>query len=151
MKNYLKKIALFIILLPALSFADQASTKEQAMDMANKALALVKSQGAEAAFKTFNSSNGEFHSQDLYVVAYDNKGKCLANGNKTQAVGRNLMHIKDTSGNSVVAQLLTITNNGWVEYEWKEPSSGKLQHRSVYVLRIDADSILGVGITKDLS
>jgi cytochrome c len=70
-------LTLALTLLPAQAAEDHA-TKEQAKAMVEKAVALIKANGPESAFSTFDGkTNPDFHDRDLYIVVYDLEGNAL--------------------------------------------------------------------------
>jgi hypothetical protein len=68
----------------------------EAIAMATKAAALIKSAGKEKAFAEISDQkNINFHDRDLYVYVYDMNGVALAHGNNPKMVGKNLLELKD--------------------------------------------------------
>lgn len=68
------------------SAADKGS-KDEAVAMVKRAVALIKSDGKEKAFAAFSDpANTSFHDRDLYVYAYDMNGVTLAHGNNLSLI-----------------------------------------------------------------
>lgn len=77
----------------------------------------------------------EFNEGELYLVMYDDKGVCIAHGQYTQFLWKNLIDQKDVFGNFFVKKILKIAEmgGGFVAYEWH--ASTKI----VYVQPVEKD------------
>ena len=78
---YLRKTALFLIaqiLFMGLAFAQTHGTAAEAKALAEKAVAYVKSAGAEKAFEEFSNRDPKWVDKDLYVFAVKTDGTVLA-------------------------------------------------------------------------
>jgi hypothetical protein len=133
-------LALSLVLgFAAAGFAQTRGTPEEAKELATKAAAFVKSNGADAAIKAFNTPGGEWHKADLYVFVIDSAGLYLA-GNPT-LVGKNI------SDRSYVKEFLATKDTGWVNYSIVNPTTQKEEPKTSYVIRV-GDDIVGVGAYK---
>jgi hypothetical protein len=110
-----------------------------AKDLATKAAAYVKANGADAAIKAFNAPGGDWHKADLYVFVIDPTGLYLA-GNPT-LVGKNI------GDRSYVKEFLATKDTGWVNYSIVNPTTQKEEPKTSYVIRV-GDNIVGVGAYK---
>ena len=64
----------------------------------------------------------------------------LAHGANSKLVGKSLLDIKDVQGKAFVREQVAIARtkgNGWVEFEWINPVSQKMEHRITYLERQD--------------
>lgn len=105
--------------------------KQRAVENLVKAsTAFFRSQGREKAFHEFSNKVGIFVKGDLYLYAYDSKGYCVAHGDNTALIGRNLINLKDDHGLFVIQALLKKADEGggWVSYTWKNaPKQGYVE------------------------
>ncbi len=85
------------------SAADRA-TKDEAIAMVKKAVALTKSDGPEKAYAAFDNKKGAYVDRDLYVVVYGLDGKVLAHGANEKLIGQNLIDAKDPDGKMFVKE-----------------------------------------------
>lgn len=129
--------------------AEDRGTKDEAKSMVDAALAHVKKVGAEQANKDFTTNKAAWTKKDLYVFAMDLTGKMVAHGANEKLVGRDLINLKDSSGKTFVADMIAAAKkgSGWVDYEWADPLTKKVEGKSSYVHMVPAGSIfVGVGI-----
>lgn len=132
----------------AVSFIQlRQGTADEAMDLVNKAYALVRSIGFDRAHAVFHDKQGGFVDRDLYIFVFDRKGVYRVMGADINKVGSSLF---DAPG--VDAQQLLFdawerceTGGGWVEYNIVNPTSGEVRGKSSYVLPLDAQLLIGCG------
>ena len=134
---------------PAPAVAEHGS-KAEAQEMVKKALALIKSAGPEAAYKTFTEHpNGAFKDRDLYVFVYDFQGNCLAQGANPKMVGRNFIDLKDIEGRELLkdqVKMIKAKNAGWYgPYKFNNPVTNKVDTKEAYCERGVGDTYLCVG------
>src|SRR4051812_21956602 len=111
MSNFLKSssaVALVLCMTAAMGATAAPESKAygseaEAIAMVNKASALIKSAGTEAAYKTFTDNPGSsFKDRDLYIWVYDFNGNCLAHGANAKLVGKNLLNLTDPDGKELI-------------------------------------------------
>lgn len=137
--------ALFFAVAPAM--AGTQGTKEEAKALAEKAVALVKSDG-DKAYAKFQEKDGGFIDRDLYVFVIEDSGIFKAHGAKPVLVGKGGLEMKDVSGFAFIKAFLAVKDAAWVDYKWPDPADGnKVKDKSTYVVRIN-NTILGVGYYK---
>jgi len=140
----------FVVLVAGYSV--QAATQADAKAMVEKAVAYWKANGKEKAIAEFNNPTGQFVKGDLYVFANQLDGLVLANGGNPKLAGQNHMELKDPTGkqfNKESAELAKTKGSGWIDYEWVNPVSKKLQPKTVWVQRVEGTDIyIGSGIWK---
>ncbi|MBV8335592.1 MAG: cache domain-containing protein [Alphaproteobacteria bacterium] len=93
-------IAVSVVALSSLAFAQQGGTAEEARAMLMRAVAAVKADKAKA-LDEFNKGTGGFLQGDLYVFcaqASDGKIVALANPNAKQLIGTDQRNLKDPTG-----------------------------------------------------
>jgi len=141
-----RHLAAALLTLLALAFGSCAqatgtpATQEEAVAMVKKALAYIRKNGKEKAFAEFNQTQGQFVDRELYIAVLDLNGVMLAHGANSKLVGKSLLDIKDVQGKAFVREQVAIARtkgNGWVEFEWINPVSQKMEHRITYLERQD--------------
>ena len=146
----MKRIVVSLLLTAAfVTFAAhlaQAATPEDAKAMAEKALAFWKANGNDKALAEFNNPKGQFVKGDLYVVVQDFRGNILAHGGNQGLVGKSMFEQKDPStGKYFVQEMIEIAKakgTGWVEYDWINPVSKKLQPKKLWIERVEGEEYL---------
>jgi cytochrome c len=152
MKNLLRALlaAFSLALFMPAAMAQERGTKDEAKAMADAAVAHVKKVGAEKAFKDFSNDKANWNKKDLYVVAFDMTGNCLAHGANEKLIGKNLIEMKDQSGKYFTKAMIDSTKgtgSGWTEYEWVHPVTKKLEPKSTYSVKLAGfDGLVAVGI-----
>ena len=143
-------LTLALTLLPAQA-ADDHATKEQAKAMVEKAVALIKANGPEAAYSMFDDkTNKDFRDRDLYVVVYDLEGKCLAHGANAKLVGKDLSDVQDVDGVYYIKdriKLATSQASFWQDYKFANPVTKKIEPKQTYCERLNNTAVCG-GIYK---
>ena len=145
-----KWILRFACLLPLLfapvAFAGDSGTPDEAKAMAIRAADLLKTAGPEKAFPEFNKG-AAFHDRDLYVMVYDQAGKCVSHGANPGLIGKSLIDLKDTDGTYLIKALVAVQDAGWIDYKWPNPATKKIAPKTTYVMRV-GDYHVGVGVYK---
>lgn len=140
----------FVVVLPLLfattAFAADAGTPDEAKEMAIRAAELLKTQGAAKAFPEFEKG-AAFHDRDLYVMVYDQTGKCVSHGANPALIGKTLIELKDTDGKYLIKDLVSVQDAGWVDYKWPHPVTKKVEPKTTYVVHT-GDYLVGVGAYK---
>jgi signal transduction histidine kinase len=142
-------LATLCVALPALALADERATTKEAETMVHKAAEFLKKDGKEKAFAAFSDPTGPFSYRDLYVVAYDMNGKCLAHIKK-ERVGKSLIDEKDPDGKLFVKERVEgarAAGKGWQEYKFQNPANKKIEQKVAYYERV-GDVILACGVYK---
>ena len=134
---------------PAVAFADTShGTADEAKAMVDRAVAHIKEVGTAKAFADIGDpANQDFHDRDLYVMVYDQTGKCVAHGANPALIGRSLIDLKDTDGKYLIKDLVGVEDAGWIEYKWPHPITKKVEPKVTYVVRV-GDYRIGVGAYK---
>lgn len=136
--------------LVSTSLAQERGTKDEAVAMTNAAAEHVKKVGPDQAFKDFSEDKATWTKKDLYVMAYNHDGTCMAHGANGKLVGKNLINLKDANGKEIIKAFTVVSTSkgsGWVDYEWAHPQSKKVESKSTYAMKLDGyDGWVGVGI-----
>jgi cytochrome c len=134
----------------AAAYAGDTGTREEAVAMVKKAVAYIQANGKDKAFEEFSNQKGQFVDRDLYVVAYDLTGKCLAHGQKANMVGKDLIDMKDPDGKEFIKErieLMKKQNAVWQDYKFMNPITKQIEPKSMYLERCQ-DFAVGCGIYK---
>ncbi len=149
----MKKLTLFLssLLFLAVSMSPAfAAPKDDAVALVDKAVAHVKSVGKDKALADFNDPKGQFVKGDLYVFAYTLQGVILAHPMNPKLVGKDMTEVKDSDGKLFTKDFIATVNGpgkGWVDYNWTNPTSKKIEAKSSYVAKA-GDLFVGCGIYK---
>lgn len=124
------------------------ATAEHARKMLDRAAALMKKAGNEAAFKAFNDPRGGFVINDEYVFVIGlEDGKYRASGASPSLVGVDVREVQDAAGTPLFKQMIALAKDkgtGTVEYVWRNPATNAVEHKHTLIQRFD-DVLLGVG------
>jgi cytochrome c len=133
-------LAALAALAPLAAHAQGRATTKDAERMVHKAAEFLKKEGKLKALQVFNDPKGPFTYQDLYMIAYDLEGNCLAHGANKARVGKNFLHDKDPDGKEFVRERVEIAKNqgkGWQEYRYLNPSNNKVEVKVAYIELVD--------------
>lgn len=125
-----------------------AAGKNDAQQFVAKAVAYLKQNGQAKALDAFNDPAGPFVEGELYIVVLDMNGVLLADGAKPRLKGTALYDLKDVNGKYFVREEIALARSagkGWVDFEWPNPVSKKMEPRSTYLERVD-DVIVLTGV-----
>ncbi|MCU6501699.1 cache domain-containing protein [Rugamonas sp. A1-17] len=135
----------------AMAADQQAASKDEAVAMVKKAVGYIRQNGKDKALAEFSRPKGQFVDRDLYIAALDLNGLMLAHGANPRLIGKNLLDIKDVNGKAFVREQIAMAKtkgSGWVEFEWVNPVSQKIEPRATYLERIDDYFVLS-GVYKN--
>lgn len=129
--------------------AAEFGTKDEAIAMVKLVQMQFKKDGPELTFKAVSDKSvNEYHDRDLYPFIYDLKGICVAHGARPALIGKNLIDLKDQDGKYLIRDMIALVEgpgNGWVDYEWPNPITNKIEDKSSYVEKM-GDYFVGVGV-----
>lgn len=120
--------------------------RDMVIDLVKKGYQYMKAHGKSIAAKDFSDrQNDTYRFGDLYLVVYDLKGKCIADGGNVENVGTNQWNAKNENGRYFVREIIQQgqKGGGWVDFKTKN------SFESFYVEPIDLgiDSyVIGCGI-----
>jgi signal transduction histidine kinase len=126
-------------------------TDKDAVAMADRGAALIRSKGKAEMIKHINAKDPDFVQGSLYVDLRDIKtGIVLAHPYNPSIVGKDLTDVPDANGKKYrreIIELAALKGNGWVDYQYKNPTTGKIEPKTTYILRVD-DVVLEAGLYK---
>lgn len=150
MKLLATATALCLALASSSALANEPTEKD-AIAMAERGAALIKAKGKAEMMKKINAKDPEFVQGELYVDMRDIKtGIVLAHPYNPSIVGKDLTDVPDANGKKYrreIIELAAAKGKGWVDYQYKNPTSGKIEPKTTYILRVD-DVVLEAGIYK---
>ncbi|MBI5439691.1 MAG: cache domain-containing protein [Deltaproteobacteria bacterium] len=126
----------------------RVATREDAKAMVQKAVAYIQTHGKEAALSEFSNQRGAFSKGELFVYAQDLTGTVLAHGGTRAIIGQSHFDQADRSGRYFVREMIQMAKQegcGWVEYDWFNPATGRVQPKMTFVQRVD-DYFVGCGV-----
>jgi len=153
MKSLAYGWAFFAFLMIAL-FPPAASalvTTDEAQNLVERGIAYYLHYGEEKAIEAFNDPNGEFVKGELYVFLIKLDGTTLAHGGDAAQIGKNVLDLTDAKGKLFIQEFIRAAKagGGWVDYQWTNPVSKKIQDKSSYIKPIEGtDLFIGCGIYK---
>jgi signal transduction histidine kinase len=148
MKLFASAIALCLVAGTAVA---SEPTEKDAIAMAERGAALVKSKGKEEMMKRINAKDPDFVQGSLYVDLRDVKtGIVLAHPYNPSIVGKDLTDVPDANGKKYrreIIELAAAKGKGWVDYQYKNPTTGKIEPKTTYILLVDG-VVLEAGLYK---
>lgn len=149
MNRYLT--ALFLCLALGSATAAPEPTEKDAIAMAERGAAYLKAHGKEEMMKKISAKDPDFVQGSLYVDMRDiNSGIVLAHPINPSIVGKDLTDVPDANGKKYRREIIELAQKkgkGWVDYQYKNPTSGKIEPKTTYILRV-GDVVLEAGIYK---
>jgi cytochrome c len=139
-------LAAALSLAGGVTTAGTGATKDEAVAMVKKAVARIKSQGADQAYPKINDRAGEFVDRDLYVVVYGLDGVVLAHGADASRIGTNLIADKDPDGKEFVKERVELAKaqpSFWQKYKFKNPVTGNVEPKQMYCERLGETVVCG--------
>ena len=142
--------ALALCLAGGAALANEPSEKD-AIAMAERGAALIKSKGKDEMMKRINAKDPDFVQGSLYVDLRDVKtGIVLAHPYNPSIVGKDLTDVPDANGKKYrreIIELAAAKGKGWVDYQYKNPTTGKIEPKTTYILLVDG-VVLEAGLYK---
>jgi cytochrome c len=140
-----------IVLAMAAAHADNEPTEKDAIAMTERGAAYIKAHGKDEFMKKIAAKDPDFVQGSLYVDLRDlNTGIVLAHPINPSIVGKDLTDVPDASGKKYRREIIELAarkGKGWVDYMYKNPTSGKIEPKTTYILRV-GDVVLEAGIYK---
>lgn len=145
---------LLLCLLMSITASAKNFTRNDAIDLTQKAVELIKAKGIDQARDILHDKNGDYvkGNGELYVSVVDFSGVWLAYPPRPGGVGKSVLNVKDPDGVYLVKELIKKAKNdgsGWVNYRWLNPKSGKIEPKEAYVMKVgNLNMYASVGIYK---
>jgi cytochrome c len=126
------------------------ATKEEAVAMVKKAVAAIKTTGADKIYAEINTPAGKWIDRDLYVVVYGLDGMSLAHGANPKQAGVMLIDRKDIDGKEFIkerVELAKAKSSFWQDYKFQNPATKKIEPKTMYCERL-AETAVCAGVYK---
>lgn len=140
--------ALLAVLWSASAWAGATAAEAQAL--AGTAIGHIKKVGVEQATRDFNTAP-DWKNKGINLNLVDMKGVVLASSLNERLVGKNTYESKDPSGKEFVKEFIATVQKGegWVDYQFINPESKKLEPRSMFVRKVPGfEGFVAVAISK---
>ncbi len=114
---------------------ERAFVKERVDD----AVALLKSEGRDAAFSHFRDTSSPFYFLGTYIFVLTIDGRALVDPSYPTLVGRNLKDFQDEVGRYVIQEMiqkLETSDEAWVQYMWPKPGDVLPSRKIAYVRKV---------------
>ncbi|MES2257980.1 MAG: cache domain-containing protein [Pseudomonadota bacterium] len=126
--------------------AGERLSRDDAVALTRKGIALIKAVGRDKAFAEFSNPSGPYAGRDFGVM--DMNGKMLVYGENAKMAGKDLKDIRDVDGKAFLKDgidMLQTVQSGWVDFKWPDPLTQKLARKSVYMERF-GEIAVGSGV-----
>lgn len=134
-------------IIVAVGYYPPRATRAEAKDLLKRAIKAL-GRDADKALAEFQRLKGPFIRDDLYVFAVDlASGRFLAHGASPGLVGSDAHALRDPDGRAVVSEMIERaqrSDDGELDYIWRNPVTGKLEHKHTYFSAQDG-RLVGVG------
>lgn len=123
--------------------------EKDAVALAEKGAQFIKAYGKAEMIARINRKDPLFNQGALYLAMRDMRGITVAH--PTHAlIGKDFLDVPDADGKAFRHEMVAVAKGlgkGWVDYKFRNPTTGKVAPKSTYVLRVD-DVALEAGIYK---
>ena len=134
-------------------FRLQQGTAEEAVALVDAALRLLN--GGHSQSQVLHSISDPlqpYHDRDMYVFALNAQGEYRAFGGNPEKVGVRVQDVPGIRGEQLIADIIAQAEScpGWVEYDYINPSTQKVQTKMSYVCK-HKGLYWGCGVYKSLA
>jgi methyl-accepting chemotaxis protein len=117
---------------------DQSKARDLAVALVQRGIEHMRSKGVDAAFHEFEDRKGSFVRGDHYLWVCDAKGVVRCHAMRPKSRGENHAELRDATGKAFIRDVLRVAaerGRGWVDYEWMNPVTKKVEPKSSYFER----------------
>lgn len=143
-----KFFAIAIFALPTLVMA--GPTKDDVKMLVDNTIKYIETNGLEKAKTEIKNKDGQFIKGELYVFIIDFDGKMISHGAKASLDGKNLIKLRTPEGKYFIQEMIKVSKEsgeGWVEYKWTHPLTGKVTPKASLAKKIPGkDMLVGAGL-----
>jgi len=135
------------------SFKLQQGVAAEALALVERAHAHRRGAGSRDQYlRSLTDPASKFFERDMYVFALTDDGTYVAFGGNPSKVGTRVQDVAGIDGNALIAAIVEQAElgPGWVEYDIVNPTSGRVQPKMSYVMKVD-DLYIGCGVYKTLA
>jgi len=118
----------------------------EAVAMVKKAVAYIKTEGAEKAYAEIDNPSSQFVDRELYIVVYCLDGTVLAHGASKARVGTNQIDDKDPDGKAFVKERVELAKQQpsfWQSYKFMNPVTKKAEPKQMHCERLYEAAVCG--------
>lgn len=144
--KYLAAVVIGTVAMAGLANAASRATKDEAVAMVNKAIASIKTNGAEKAYAEIDKKGGAFTDRDLYIVVYGLDGHVYAHGANAKLIGTDQSKATDPDGKAFVAERIALARKGqpfWQDYKFMDPLTHKVEPKEMYCVPLNSTAVCG--------
>ena len=123
-------------------------TSQDAKSLTIQAARYLEENGMEAAERAF-LAEGRFRFGDIYACVVDTEGRWVIYPPKPENKGQSILGFVDPDGVRIGERILAAgrLGEGWTEYKWNNPLTGRIQDKLTYVKAVpDTNLFVYVGI-----
>jgi len=129
-------------------FRLRQGTADEAHALVSKAVALFKRRGTACLAEITDPANG-FADRDMYVFAWDRKLVYHAFAGKPHNLHKTAAQILGTDVTQLTRDVWAAAAGGsWVDYDFLNPTTGKVAPKTSFVVPVSDDLVLGCGVYK---
>jgi cytochrome c len=137
-----------VLVNPLAAQAADEPTKDDAVKMVDKVVAMHKASGKEKTLELVGQKEGPFHKGELYVTAYDTTGTIIAHPINPKLVGKNMVDVPDPDGKPYRRTIVDVGNSkgsGWVDYKYRNPENNRIELKTTFFKKV-GDVIYACGV-----
>jgi cytochrome c len=137
-------IAVVTAIAGRFALAAEWATKDEAQATVKKAVAAIKQQGTEKAYKEIGDKAGRFVDRDLYVVVYRVDGVVVAHGSNEKLIGKDMSDVQDVDGKYFVKERIELVRKQpsfWQSYKFVNPITKKIEPKEMYCERLEDTAV----------
>ncbi len=125
---------------------------DEALALVRRAVTRYRERGA-AALDEITADAQTWTDRDMYVFAFDRDGRYHAFGGNRAKLGTSVREVRGVNGDKLVADAFACAarGGGWVDYEFANPATGRVDRKMSYVEPVTPDLVLGCGVYKRLA
>lgn len=130
------------------SYILKPEAKEELVAFVNEAKDFVLAEGEDKALQVFNDPKGNFVRGELYIIAYDFNGTCLAHPYDPKMIGKNVLNVTDANGVALKMNMRDVAKkgSGFTYYIWPNPAHSNAEElKLTYVLKVNDGLWIGAG------
>lgn len=139
------------VLFSSQVFAGEMATKDECVQKAQEAAAIINARGVEEAVKMIGDPKGPFVWKDSYVFLMDLKGKMLAHPMQPElTLNEHVLLHTDATDKAIFVHFVNIAKGqgqGWVDYMWPKPGKSSPSKKTTYIYKVPSkDLLVGAGV-----
>ena len=125
-------------------------TQMDAEAYVKSAVAFAKANGVYKLIKDVNGPTTPWKKGELYIFIIDMDGVVMGHGANAKLVGKDLSEREDSGSVRYIQEFIKLANDkgsGWVDYQFTNPETGKIEAKTTFVEKVDM-VIIGCGVYK---